>query len=272
MLYAFAWQRFLHVLAHANRIQRKMTGVAMPHDESSSQLRVFVAPAQLVPGEIEITGDEHRYLGFARRSRPGDALDVLDGEGRRAPATIVRIGANATVVLVGTIEFERATPPHVRVLVPLIKGDRMDLCLEKLVEVGADEIVVWPAERSVVKLDPRKRATRLAHLALVSQAAARQSRRTIAPIVSMADSLASAIGALPSGIRVVLDPNAERGSLPREAPDVTIASGPEGGISPAEDETLASASFVRQGLGPRVLRAETAPVVAVALLRAATTS
>lgn len=235
-------------------------------------MRVFVAPSRLVAGEIEVTGDEHRYLGFARRSRPGDALEVLDGEGRRASATIVRIGADATVVLVEAIEVERAPTPHVRVLAPLIKGDRMDLCLEKLVEVGADEIVVWPAERSVVKLDPGKRAARRAHYALVIQAATRQSRRAIAPTLAMAESLAAAVHALPSGIRIALDPHSERGTSPNDAADVTIASGPEGGFSPAEEDALTAAGFLRLGLGPRVLRAETAPVVAVALLRAATGS
>lgn len=235
-------------------------------------MRAFVAPSQLVPGEIEITGDEHHYIGIARRSRPGDALELVDGEGRRADATIVKIRADATVIAVGAIEIERAIPPHVRVLVPLIKGERMDLCLEKLVEVGVDEIVVWPAERSVVKLDSAKRAARRAHYALVIQAATRQSRRSIAPTVCMAESLESAIHALPSGIRIVLDPAAERGAAPCDAVDVTIASGPEGGLAPAEDDALAAAQFSRLGLGPRVLRAETAPVVAVAVLRAATAS
>ena len=60
----------------------------------------------------------------------------------------------ATSVDVGAVETVIEAPPHVRVLVPLIKGDRMDLCLEKLVEVGANELIVWRAERSIVKLDP----------------------------------------------------------------------------------------------------------------------
>ena len=79
------------------------------------------------------------------------------------------------------------------------------------------------------------------------------------------------IAALPASARVVLDPSADRGELPTDD-DVTLISGPEGGLAPEELETLAVAGFASLGLGPRVLRAETAPVVAVALVRAATRS
>lgn len=235
-------------------------------------MRVFVAPSQLVTGEVTISGDEHHYIGIARRCRPGDVLELLDGEGRRATATIVHIRADATVVIAGPIELQRPALPHVRALVPLIKGDRMDFCLEKLVEVGVDEVVVWPAERSVVKLAAAKRAARQTHYAHVMQAAARQSRRAITPAISIADSLDAALSALPHGIRIALDPEADRSQLSSNAADFTIVSGPEGGLAPTEADALIAASFSRMGLGPRVLRAETAPVVAVAVLRAATGS
>jgi 16S rRNA (uracil1498-N3)-methyltransferase len=234
-------------------------------------MRIFVEPALLVVGEIAIAGDEHHYLGFARRSRVGDALELVDGEGRRAAAVIVRIGERETIVRAAAIETIVDLPPRVRVLVPLIKGDRMDQCLEKLVEVGADELIVWPAERSVVKLDAARRESRLAHYTGAIQAAARQCGRATMPTVTIADSLRAALAALPTGVRLVLDPAADRDDIPN-TDDVTIASGPEGGLAPAELDALAAADFASLGLGPRVLRAETAPVVAVALVRAATAS
>jgi 16S rRNA (uracil1498-N3)-methyltransferase len=175
-------------------------------------------------------------------------------------------------VRVDTVEEVAELPPRVRVLVPAIKGDRMDTCIEKLVEVGADEIVVWPAARAVVKLDGARRAARLEHYQALAQAAARQSGRASVPAVRAADSLSDAIDQLPAaGARVVLDPAAERGTWP-SADHVTLISGPEGGFAPGELDELAAAGFVSQGLGPRVLRAETAPVIAVALVRAATGS
>ena len=87
------------------------------------------------------------------------------------------------------------------------------------------------------------------------------------PAIRAADSLAAALASLPAGARLVLDPAADRGTLPT-ADDITIISGPEGGLAPDELDALAAAGFASLGLGPRVLRAETAPLVAVALIRA----
>ncbi len=229
-------------------------------------MRIFVA--QLVPGELVVRGDEHHYLARVRRAAVGDAIELVDGAGHRAPAVIERIGERETVLRAGAIEDATDAPPVIRALVPPIKGDRMDGCIEKLVEVGVDEIVVWPAARSVVKLEPSRRGARLAHYQAIAQAAARQSGRARVPSVAFTDSLAAAI-ADSLGARVVLDPAAERGAFPH-ADHVTIISGPEGGLAPEELDALAG--WTRIGLGPRVLRADTAPIVAVALVRAATAS
>lgn len=233
-------------------------------------MRIFVAPEQLAAGELVIRGDEHHYLARVRRARAGDPLELVDGTGRRAAATITRIGTTDTVLAVGAPETIVAAPPFVRVLVPLIKGDRMDYVLEKLVEVGADAIVVWPAARSVVRLEPERRDARIAKYQAAVQAAARQCGRAQLPVLTWADDLSRGLATLPSGARFVLDPTSDAPLDPAGAEDVTLVSGPEGGLAPDELDTLLGFSPV--GLGPRILRAETAPVVAVALVRAATRS
>jgi 16S rRNA (uracil1498-N3)-methyltransferase len=263
-------------------------------------MRIFVA--QLAAGELTITGDEHHYVHRVRRARPGDALELVDGAGHRASAVIERITGEATIVRAGIPELVPDASPRIRVLLPLIKGDRMDVCLEKLVEVGADEIVVWPAARAVVRLDGDRLDARIAKFRTALQAAARQCGRASVPTVTAAGSLVDAIGlgppapaltaavpppavaadviglpaspevpAPPTIIRLVLDPGAERAAI-SPADDITIISGPEGGLAPDELDALAAAGFASLGLGPRVLRAETAPVIAVALVRAATNS
>ena len=240
------------------------TGPAVP---SRTNVRVFVSP--LVAGELALGGDEHHYVARVRRARAGDELELVDGEGHRALARIVAIGNDATTLSVGIPERVVEPPPHVRVLLPLIKGDRMDVCLEKLVEVGASEIVIWPAGRAVVRLAPDRLEARLARFQDTARAAARQSGRATVPLVAAAPSLASALGALPAGARFVLDPTADPAPLGTPL-DVTFVSGPEGGLDPDELDVLATAQFAPLGLGPRTLRAETAPVIAVALVRAAT--
>lgn len=235
-------------------------------------MRIFVAPAQLVAGELVVRGDEHHYLARVRRARPGDRVELVDGAGRRAAATISRITDADTTLAVEPPQAIPMLPPLVRALVPLIKGDRMDTCLEKLVEVGVDAITVWPAARSVVRLDPARKPARLAKYGAALQAAARQSGRAQIPTITLADDLAAALAALPAGgTRLVLDPTSDAPlDTTTATADITIASGPEGGLTPDEHETLARSGFVSIGLGPRILRAETAPLVAIALVRAAT--
>lgn len=233
-------------------------------------IRIFVDPAVLAAGELVVRGDEHHYLAHVRRARPGEAVELVDGAGRRAAATIARLSDGETALIAGPPEAIAAAPPFVRALVPLIKGDRMDACIEKLVEVGVDAVVVWPAARSVARLDDARRDSRLAKYRAIAQAAARQSGRAQVPEVTTAPSLAAALAGLPEGERLVLDPASDAALEPGAAGDVTIVSGPEGGLAAGELQQLAG--FTPLGLGPRVLRAETAPVVAVALIRAATRS
>jgi len=116
----------------------------------------------------------------------------------------------------------------VRALVPLIKGERMDDCIEKLVEVGVDAIVVWPAARSVARLDDSRRDARIAKYAAIARAAARQSGRAQVPAVAHADDLAAALAGLPDGRRFVLDPTSDAALDPAGAADVTVVSGSGG--------------------------------------------
>jgi 16S rRNA (uracil1498-N3)-methyltransferase len=237
-------------------------------------MRIFVDPAALAAGELVVRGDEHHYLARVRRARSGDRVELVDGAGRRADATIARIAEAETTLVAGPPERIAARPPRVRALVPLIKGDRMDICLEKLVEVGVDAIVVWPAARSVARLDVARLDARLARYRAGARAAARQSGRAEVPDLAIAEDLAAALAGLPApgpgAARLVLDPASDAALDPGGATDVTVVSGPEGGLAPDELDRLTG--FTSVGLGPRVLRAETAPVIAVALIRAATQS
>jgi len=226
-------------------------------------MRIVVA--ELRAGELAITGDEHHYLGRVRRVRIGDAIELVDGAGQRARAKIVAMSDGETRVEVGAVETIVEPKPHIRVMLPLIKGDRMDYAIEKLVEVGANEIIVWMAERSIVRLEPAKREARVAHYAAVIEAAAKQCGRTTLPTVRFAE-LRHAIRALPDGERYMLDPGGSR--EPPTGDDVTVISGPEGGLAPIEQDQLVTAGFVGMSLGANTLRAETAPVIAAALIRA----
>ena len=243
-------------------------------------VRIFVDPNDLAAGELVVRGDEHHYLSHVRRAKVGDPVELFDGRGRRAAATITKLASDATTLAVESPALITSKPPYVRALVPLIKGDRMDTCLEKLVEVGVDAIVVWSATRSVVRLEPERKDARLAKYHAAVQAAARQSGRVQIPSVRIVDDVRAAIAALhdhgvvgaATSARIVLDPASDAPITVGDAHDVTIASGPEGGLTADELAAFVGAGFVSVGLGPRILRAETAPIVAVSVIRALTRS
>lgn len=242
-------------------------------------MRIFVDPAELAEGEHVVRGDEHHYLSHVRRARVGDAIELVDGRGRRAAATITAIANDATTITVGAPETIQSKPPVVRALIPLIKGDRMDTCLEKLVEVGVDHVVVFGAERSVVRLEAERRDGRLAKYHAAVQAAARQSGRAQIPSVRIVDNVRAAIASLndrrvpaTTAKLLVLDPASNEPLDIGDAHEVTFASGPEGGLTAAELAQFAQAGFAAINLGPRILRAETAPIVAVSVVRAVTRS
>jgi 16S rRNA (uracil1498-N3)-methyltransferase len=240
--------------------------MVLGHHAATSPVRIFLSP--LVAGEVAVRGDEHHYLARVRRARVGDSVELVNGAGASALAQIMRVARDETLLAVGAPVRVVESPPHMRTLIPWIKGDRMAFCLEKLVEVGANEIVIWPAARAVVRVEADRIDARLARARDTVRAASRQSGRAWVPTVTSATSLAAILEALAPGARVVLDPDAETTEIGRPA-DLTMISGPEGGFEPSERETLARAGFTALCLGPRTLRAETAPMIAVALARAA---
>lgn len=233
-------------------------------------VRVLIGADALVAGEVALTGAEHHYVARVRRAAVGDAITAFDGAGRRADGVIGAMTADRTTLVLAAVVREPAPVPAIQSLVPLIKGDRLDLCVEKLAEVGVEAIALYAAARAVVRLDPERARTRRARLAAVAEAAARQSGRAAAPTVTgpmpLADALAAAAGC---DARWVAIPGADAPPAPAEATRLAILTGPEGGLTADELAAAAAAGFVPVGLGPHVLRAETAPIVAAGHARIA---
>jgi 16S rRNA (uracil1498-N3)-methyltransferase len=196
--------------------------------------------------------DDRHHLGRALRLRPGDPLTVSDGFGRWRP---VRFGDDLEPT--GAVNLDKAARPEITVALTPVKGARPEWAVQKLTELGIDRIWLLVAARSVVRWEGDRAAGHVARLEKVARQAAMQSRRTRLPElrtgVLVADALeaggAAAAVAAPGGIA----PSLERPML---------LIGPEGGWSASE--LVAAPATV--GLGPTVLRAETAAVAAGALL------
>lgn len=234
--------------------------------------RVLVEPPRLLVGPLEVDGELYGYLFRVRRLAVGAALVVFDGEGREAPARVRDVGPERATLEVGEPRAVAPPRPRITVLQALIKGERMAWCLEKLVEVGVDEIVPCATARAVVRLDDDRRASRhQRHLAIVREAA-RQCQRADLPRVHEATALADALRAVTADRRLIAHPRAAAPLLAAIAGDpaeVAIVVGPEGGLDDDELALARAAGFRPISLGRTVLRAETAGPVAVAAIRMA---
>jgi 16S rRNA (uracil1498-N3)-methyltransferase len=196
-------------------------------------------------------GDRHHLLRVLRLA-PGDAVTISDGAGAWRMA---RLGSAGSLEPDGAIHHVAAPQPALTICFAPVKHERPEWTVQKLTEAGVDRIVPIVAARSVVRWDDDRAARQLQRLSAVAREAAMQSRRVwlpeVTPVIEFADAAAIAGASL-----------AERLGPPPTLARPVILVGPEGGWSPAELE----ADIPHVGLGPHVLRAETAAVAAGLLL------
>lgn len=209
-----------------------------------------------------------------RRLAAGEPAYLTDGAGRvaRCVVDVARPGELELSVL--EITAEPRPEPYVTVVQAIPKGDRGELAVELLTEVGADAIVPWAADRCVAQWRGERAARSLARWRSTALQAAKQSRRAWFPDVTpQADLTAVAARVAAAALAVLLDPEAT-GRLadlrPPAAGEVVLIVGPEGGVTPAEQEALTAAGAVAARLGPTVLRASSAGAVAAGVLLART--
>lgn len=235
-------------------------------------LRLLIDPAELVPGERVVRGDDHHYLFHVRRLRPGDRVVLFDGEGGEAEATVVSADARSGALQVGARSVVPVAPPRLTVILSLIKGERMDGSLTKLVELGVGRIVPLAAERSVVRLDGERAERRRARYLALVRAAVQQCRAVQVPVVEPVCRLDQALALTADAeLKVVFWEGAKavpvRSVLPELPPArVVMLVGPEGGLAAEEVDAAIAAGFAAVGLGPRILRADTAAVAGAAIL------
>lgn len=203
------------------------------------------------------------------RLQPGQAVTLFDGSGGEWDAVIERMGRSEVAVQVRThraVEREALRAVHLAVGVPA--ADRMDWLVEKATELGAASIQPLLGERGVLRPSGERAARKQAHWQAVAVAACEQCGRNRVPTVHAPLTLAHWRPA-EAGARWLLSlhDTARVGAPPiRVSQALTVLSGPEGGLTPQEEAHALALGFVRVSLGPRVLRAETAPLALLARL------
>jgi 16S rRNA (uracil1498-N3)-methyltransferase len=214
--------------------------------------RVFVADLEAPV----LDDDDRHHLARVLRVRDGDPITASDGQGRWRPCRFA-------AVLEPAGDIVTVDPPAVRLTIgfALVKGERPELVVQKLTELGMDRIVPFIAERSVVRWDPDRAAKQVVRLRRVAREAAMQSRRCFLPEVTELSTFAALVGH--PGMAI-----ADKGGAP---PGIHLSGaliGPEGGWTADERAHAAVAGAPAIALGGQVLRAETAAFTAAALLGA----
>ena len=203
------------------------------------------------------------------RAQPGDTVTLFDGVGNEVEARITRVGRTDTELLLGAASARSGAPrePLLVLLTAVPRGARMDLLVEKTCELGVSRIVPVLTERSVVRPD----ATRRGRWEKIAREAARQCGRADVPDVDAPIALVTALAAPELPHRRLMAWEGEGGTALRSRPDggepTALLVGPEGGFTAAEVEAARHAGFDTVTLGHRILRVETAAMVAVALVR-----
>ena len=209
------------------------------------------------------------------RLQPGSDITLFNGEGGEWTAQITRMGRSDVEVAVQAHHaVEREAARAVHLAVGLMAAERMDWLVEKATELGAASVTPVLMARSSLRLAGERAAKKRAHWQAVATAACEQSGRNRLLDVREQLTFQEYLRQAPDGLRwlLSLDPAApalgERVAAQAMARPVALLSGPEGGLDPTEEAAARLAGFAPVSLGPRVLRAETAPLAALALLLA----
>lgn len=228
--------------------------------------RIFLAePLPPQTPAYSPTDDERHYLNRVLRLTDGDPVELADGTGRLLSGTL----RDGTVTEL-EVTFTTSLPARRTLVAALIKGNRWETLIEKAAEIGADSIVPLEATRSVVRLSGSKAASKVERWQKIADGAARQcerlSRPEIAPPVGM-DAVISSYCNVKTLLIDETEPNHTFPSWTRDEP-LTLVVGPEGGFTDKERTAFKSAGALSAGLGPNLLRAETAAVSALTIVRA----
>lgn len=226
----------------------------------------------MAPGaHIELPEPVARHAVRVLRLPPGAPIVLFDGRGGEYEARIERVERDRVVAAVGAWhDVERESPLEVTLVQAVQAGEKMDLTVQKAVELGVSHIVPVTSRRSVSRLAGERAGRRVAHWQGVAAAACEQCGRNRVPQIAPLEKLEFWL-ARPAGneLRLVLAPNAGQSlaHLP-PAERVQLLVGAEGGLDPQEIMAAGQVGFQAVGLGPRILRTETAGIAALAAMQA----
>jgi len=230
--------------------------------------RIF-ADQELQPGsDIELAESTGRYISQVLRLREGQQFVLFDGSGSDFAAELISCGRRGCRAQIeGVLSHEQPAALQLHLGIGVSRGERMDLAIQKSVELGVNAITPLFTQRSMVQLQADRLEKRTAHWSGVVTSACEQSGRSLLPTLHPASSLADWLGGYPGGLVLYHRADQTLAKLPAPGDNLNLLIGPEGGLSETERALATAGGFTPVRLGPRVLRTETAPVAALAAIQ-----
>ena len=229
-------------------------------------------PGSYEKGEtVALSATAGLHVGVVLRMQVGDQLTLFCGDNREFPATIVTAHKKKVTVMINELHLiSRESPRAIHLAQAISKGDRMEMVIQKAVELGVASITPLFTTHCVVRLDAARLNKKQAQWQAIAIAACEQSGRNQLPIIHEAYEIDAYLAHCTARTKFVLDPHADKSCRDYSfiEGDIALLIGPEGGLSDEEVRMATTAQFQPLRLGPRVLRTETAAITALSVLQA----
>ena len=231
--------------------------------------RVYSSLPLTVDEQCHLDDRARHHLARVLRVKAGDRLCVFNGDGNNYQGAIVSASKNKVSVLIDSMEqADTESPLNTCLALGVSKGDRFEWAIKKATELGVSSIVPLLSQRVDVRLSPERWQKKQEHWQQVVISACEQSGRAVVPDVQEPTTLPHWLSHVEADCKLVLDPEATPSALNDQPASIALLIGPEGGLAPSELALASENGFSAMRLGPRVLRTETAPLVALSVLGA----
>jgi 16S rRNA (uracil1498-N3)-methyltransferase len=230
------------------------------------RLSRFFIDAPLSLGQHELPEAQAHYIGRVLRHAAGDAVQLFDGSGQEYLGELIEVGKKSVrVELRETLAGMAESPLSIHLGQGLSRGERMDWAIQKATELGASQISPIVSARCEVRLKDERADKRMAHWRQIAISACEQCGRPLLPQINPPATLEQWLEQVEADLKLVLHPVAEPWASHPQPASLAMLIGPEGGLSEDEVQQAMARGFHAARLGPRVLRTETAPVVALSV-------
>lgn len=232
--------------------------------------RIYTAQTLSEGSQLELEPGPSAHIARALRMQAGDCLTLFNGRGGEYVATVKTVGKkNVSLEIARHRDSDSESPLAIHLGIALSRGDRMDWIVQKATELGVHSLSPLLTERTEVKLKGDRADKKRLHWQQITIAACEQCGRNRLPQINPLQSLSQWLGATEADRKYVLHHRA-LGDVRHTEPPASIALliGPEGGLSPAEITQSEQSGYQSLKLGPRIMRTETAPLAAIAILQA----